>query len=174
MYKEYLDALRIVKKYKRILQEYNRNKKKAKYKLSMEEMEHRNIIYETVDEIVDTLIEIEKYLPLEKRYYYNIYKNNKLVINKNIDNTYIPINNENLSEIVSNKQYKNEFYNILEKELSPQQFKVVSLYYSNDKITQELIARKLNITQQTVRDYLKDAYKKINNSSEIKKFLKMV
>jgi len=169
---DYLDALRIVRRYKRKLQDYNKEKRKHK-ELTYEEKYHRTIIYNTEDEIIDTIKQIENYLPLEQREYTNKHKDNKIIINDNIEYTYIPINKENLSEIISNEQYRKEFYKILEEELSTQQFKVISLYYGA-RMRQVDIASELEINKSNVSNYLSDANERISNSTRIKTFLEMV
>lgn len=166
----YSDALKIVRRYIRQLQQYNKEKKKRK-KLSLKEKQHRTIIYSTENDIIETIKEIERFLPVEDRNYTNKHKDNRIIINNEIDCKYIPLNEKNLNEIISNEEYRNKFYKVLEKILSPQQFKVINLYYGME-MTQEEIAKELQITKQAVSLYLRNAYGKIIKDQNIRSFLR--
>lgn len=172
MYNEYLIALKKIRKYKKYLRNENKIKRKTR-ELNLREKQHRTIIYDTENGILETLQSIELYLSNDKRKYINKHKDNKIIIDGQIEHRYIPLNNQNLHEIISNKQYRNELYNLLEKELSPQQFKVISLYYGAGMI-QDDIAKELGISQSNVSIYLEDAYNKIMTSNNIKIFLQMI
>lgn len=172
MYNEYLIALKKIRKYKKYLRNENKIKRKTR-ELNLREKQHRTIIYDTENGILETLQSIELYLSNDKRKYINKHKDNKIIIDGQIEHRYIPLNNQNLHEIISNKQYRNELYNLLKKELSPQQFKVISLYYGAN-LTQELVGKELGIAQQTVQNYLENAYNKIINSTSINTFLQIV
>jgi len=171
MYEEYsknttkTGALEVIRRYKKHLQKKNKEIKGIR-KLNSKELQQRTIIYETEEEIIDTLKAIEIYLPKEKRVYYNMYQN----INNKMKFNYIPINHKNLEKIIMNKEYNKKLYNLLEDELSPQQFKCISLYYGAG-FERELIAQELNISKQAVHSYLKDAYDKIIHSDKIICFL---
>jgi RNA polymerase sigma factor (sigma-70 family) len=172
MYEDYKEALRKIRRYKRYLQNENKEKRR-KRKLSIQEKNHRNIVYETEDGIMATLKEIEFHLSQEKRIYSNKHENNKIIINGQVEFGYIPLTRKNIGEIISNKSYREELYKILKEELSPQQFKVISLYYGAS-MTQEVVAQELGIDRATIAHYLEDAYDKIKKSQAIKTFLKMV
>jgi len=171
LYKEYsknaekTGALEIIRRYKKYIQKKNREIKGIR-KLNGKELQQRTIIYETEEEIIDTLKAIERYLPKEKRIFYNMYQN----INNKMDFGYIPIDHKNLERIIVNKEYRKKLYELLEEELSPQQFKCISLYYGAG-FGQELVAQELSINQPNVNNYLKEAYNKIFNSVNIKLFI---
>ncbi len=158
--------MRKIRKYKRYLQGKNREVKKQG-KLTKQQIEHRNDIYDTEDGIIETLKSIERYLPKEKRIYFNEYQKHNI---KN-DFGYILLENKNIKDIIIIEEYRNELYKLLEKELSPQQFKCISLYYGAG-FEQNLIAQELGINKSNVNNYLKDAYNKILNSDIIKSFIK--
>lgn len=172
MYDEYLIALKKIRRYKKYLRTTNKIKRKIR-ELNLKEKQYRTTIYDTENGILETLQSIELYLSNDKRKYINKYSDNKIIIDGQIEYKYIPLNKQNLHEIISNKQYRDELYKVLEEELSPQQFKVISLYYGAGMI-QDDIVQELRLNKRTVSAYLEDAYKKIINSIAINTFLKMV
>lgn len=162
MYIEYNIALKKIRRYKRHLQEENREIKK-KGKLTYQQIQHRNIIYETEEGILETLKNIESYLTVDL--YSNIDKKNKDIIHKNKED-FIPIKK---IELIIDEIQKNQLYSILEKILSPEQFQIIILYYKMD-LSQGLVAKELKISQQKVSSYLDEVYNIIKNSDEMKDF----
>ena len=163
MYEDYLIALKKIRKYKKYFQDKLRNMPK----ITKEQINHRNIIYETEEDIIFTLEKIERYLPKDKRFFTEKHNNIKKI---ELIYEYSNIDIKSINKIIENEDLRLKLYEILKGILTEEEFKIICLYYDLG-FTQNMIAEELDINQKKVRFYLKDAYDKLINSEKIKLFL---
>lgn len=173
VYAEYYLALKKIRKYKRWMQEQikeiqEKGDNGRRVVLDKEMMEYRTVVNDSEKEMIENIMNIEIYLPFEKRYFSNreydrLYK---LTMDKTSDYGYKPENKtkqEKEDDLFISNNMQIFFNNMLRNVLTDRQYQCIKMYYG-ENIQQDKIAEKLGIERSTVAVHIRDAIAKIKQS----------
>jgi len=161
LYKQYVKSYLKLKKYaNKIMEEYINTVDKDK-------QQHRRIVYDARDEMLETIILLERYLKPKKRYYTMLQelKLKRLTYNKKSDIGFTPINQyiKDVDEIVENRVLAGEMLAMMKALLTNKQYTCTYMYFWGG-MTQQEIADKLGINQQNVAKYIQNSINKFRTS----------
>jgi DNA-directed RNA polymerase specialized sigma subunit len=161
LYKQYVKSYLKLKKYaNKIMEEYINTVDKDK-------QQHRRIVYDARDEMLETIILLERYLKPKERYYTMLQelKLKRLTYDKKSDIGFTPINQyiKEVDEIVENRILANEMLAMMKALLTDKQYACTYMYFWGG-MTQQEIADKLGMTRQNVALHIDVSINKFRNS----------
>lgn len=165
MYKEYLIALKKIRKYIKWMRKEIKELQSQGYILDKETIDWRKMILDSEKELIENIMSIERYLPYQYRKFQKQF--NDRYVNRIQDNrvkkgyTNEKLIKGNISEIIVDKYFQKQFKDLIHSELSEQEYKCIEMYFGKEKRTQQQIADELGITKQAVSKYIKKARQKI-------------